>query len=146
MSRIHKGGPRYLSTPIVSKEIKMAQQQYGTCIEACNTCADACDTCAASCLQEADVKMMARCIALDIDCAQICRLAASYMARESEFASAVCQTCADICDACADECSKHQMEHCQRCADACRRCAQLCRQMMGAGSGASATGVGMAAH
>lgn len=124
----------------------MAQQQYESCIEACNACADACDNCAASCLQENDVKMMARCIALDMDCAQVCRLAASYMARGSEFAGALCGTCANICDACADECSKHQMEHCQACAASCRRCADQCRQMMAGGSGTRTTGPGMAAH
>lgn len=125
----------------------MAQQQYESCIEACNTCADACDYCAASCLQEADVTMMARCIATDIDCAQLCRLAAGYMSRGSEFAATVCQACAEICDACADECAKHQMEHCQACARACRSCAQQCRQMAGMGSGTQrGAGTGMAAH
>jgi hypothetical protein len=100
------------------KENCIAQQLYESCIDACNFCADACDHCAASCLQEDDVKMMSRCIALDTDCAQVCRLAASYMARGSEFASALCQTCAEICDACADECEKYQMEHCKACAQA----------------------------
>ncbi|MFD2296656.1 four-helix bundle copper-binding protein [Massilia sp. GCM10020059] len=92
--------------------------------------------------------MMARCIALDMDCAQICRLAASYMARSSEFAAAVCQMCADVCDSCADECAKHQMAHCQECAQACRRCADECRRMAGMaqpGQGAS-TGAGAHAH
>ena len=63
----------------------MPNQKYASCIEACNACADACDFCAASCLQEEDVKAMARCIAMDMDCAQICRLAVSYMARGSEL-------------------------------------------------------------
>lgn len=107
----------------------MTKQEFASCIEACNACADACDFCAASCLQEQDVKMMARCIALDMDCAQICRLAAGYMARGSENAKAICQQCADICQACGDECGKHQMSHCQECAAACRRCADECRRM-----------------
>lgn len=55
----------------------MGNQQFRSCIEACHACAVACDNCAVSCLQEEDVKMMARCIALDMDCAQICRMAAS---------------------------------------------------------------------
>jgi hypothetical protein len=116
-------------------EIDMAHQQFESCIEACNACAAACDYCAASCLQEPDPKAMARCIALDMDCAQICRLAAAYMARSSEFASAICQACADVCDACADECSRHQMQHCQECAQACRRCADECRRMAGMAAG-----------
>jgi hypothetical protein len=108
----------------------MPTLQYASCIDACNACADACDFCAASCLQEQDVKMMARCIATDMDCAQICRLAASFMARESENAKAICQRCADICQACGDQCSRHQMSHCQECAAACKRCADECRRMV----------------
>lgn len=72
---------------------------------------------------------MVRCIRLDLDCAQICRLAAAYMARDSEFAQAVCRLCAEICQACGDECAKHSMDHCQRCAQACHECAKECRRM-----------------
>ena len=107
----------------------MAQQQFQPCIDACNACAVACDTCAAACFAEPDVKAMARCIQLDTDCAAICRLATSYMARGSELAGLICKACADVCDACAQECAKHQMEHCGRCAEACRRCAEECRRM-----------------
>jgi len=107
----------------------MSHEQFQSCIEACYECATACDHCAASCLEEQDVKMMARCIALDMDCADICRLAAAFMARGSEHAAEICTTCADICDACAEECAKHRMAHCQECAEACRRCAEECRAM-----------------
>jgi len=100
-----------------------------SCIDACNACADACDTCSTACLQEDGVKMMARCIALDMDCAQICRLAAALMARGSQFAAAVCAVCAQVCQACADECARHEAQHCQDCAAACRRCADECRRM-----------------
>ena len=105
------------------------QQQYQSCIDACNACAAACDMCSTACLKEDDVKMMARCIALDMDCAQVCRLAAGFMARSSEFAEALCQLCAQVCQACGDECGKHQVQHCQDCAAACRRCAEECRKM-----------------
>lgn len=113
---------------VYQKEISM-HQQYASCIEACNACADACDHCASACLQEQDVKMMARCIALDIDCAAICRLAAGYMARGSEFANQICRLCADVCQTCGDECAKHEHDHCQQCAEACLRCAEECRKM-----------------
>lgn len=109
----------------------MPHQKYQSCIDACNACASACDHCAASCLQEDNVKMMARCIALDIDCAQICRLAAAVMSRGSEFAPQVCELCALICDACGEECARHEAKHCQECAEACRRCAEECRAMSG---------------
>ncbi len=107
----------------------MIQQLNTTCIEACDQCAMACNYCASACLQEDDVKMMARCIALDMDCAQICQLASAFMARGSDQIQAVCALCADICDACASECAQHSMDHCQRCAEACRKCADECRRM-----------------
>jgi hypothetical protein len=72
---------------------------------------------------------MAKCIALDTDCADICRLTSTYMARGSEFANQMCRMCAEVCDACAEECEKHAVPHCQDCAQACRRCAQECRAM-----------------
>src|SRR3989344_5215527 len=54
--------------------------QYMSCIEACQECATACHQCFAACLKEDDVKMMARCIALDTDCAAACSFAADAMA------------------------------------------------------------------
>ncbi len=59
-------------------------EKYATCIEACNACAMECSHCAKACLQEQDVKMMARCISLDIDCAAICQLAAAAMDLQSK--------------------------------------------------------------
>ena len=107
----------------------MDLQSYQSCIDACNACATACDNCAASCLAEPDVTAMAKCIALDMDCAQACRLAAALMSRGSRYAPAVCKLCADICEACGEECGTHEMDHCQACSEACRRCAQACRAM-----------------
>lgn len=116
----------------------MANEKYQACIDACNQCATACNYCASACLQEDDVKMMARCIALDIDCAQICQLASAFMARGSVQVQAVCKLCADICGMCGDECAKHPMDHCRQCADACRKCAEECRRMSQQASGSSA--------
>ena len=107
----------------------MDQSTFQDCIDACNRCADACDHCAASCLREEDVKAMSRCIALDMDCAQVCRVAAAFMARGSEHAAALCRVCETVCRACAAECGQHQMGHCQRCAQACRECADACAAM-----------------
>ncbi len=124
----------------------MAHAQYATCIEACNACADACDHCATACLKEPNPKPMARCIALDMDCAGICRMAASYMARDSEFAMQLCAMCADVCEACGAECEKHQMAHCRECAEACKRCAEECRRMAGAKATKATTITGKHAH
>lgn len=99
------------------------------CIEACTACAVACNYCAGCCLQEEDAGMMAKCIALDVDCAQSCAMAAALMTRSSPFADKFCTLCAEICTACGDECAQHDMDHCQRCAAACRACAEACRSM-----------------
>ena len=103
--------------------------RYLDCIAACNACAVACLHCASACLQEPDVKMMARCIGLDTDCAQICQLTVAMMAGDSELAGAMCRVCAMACNACANECARHPMAHCQQCAEACRRCAKACDQL-----------------
>ena len=67
----------------------MAHQQYMSCIDACDRCAMECDHCATACLQEQDVAKLARCNALDINCADICRTASAFMAR----GRAACRIC-----------------------------------------------------
>lgn len=74
----------------------MLNPRYQACIEACSNCALVCETCAASCLREEDVQMMARCIELDRDCADLCALAALLMTRDSEQAQALCKLCPGV--------------------------------------------------
>lgn len=107
----------------------MMNLKYGSCIEACRQCATACNLCFGACLKEEDAGDLSRCMALDIDCAQACQMAAAAMERDSELAPQVCSLCADICQACEDECARHPMEHCRSCAEACGRCAYECRRM-----------------
>lgn len=105
----------------------MAHEQNRRLITTLANCAAECSHCATACLEEEDVKKLARCIKLDIDCAEICRLAISFVSRGSEHADHILHECADICAACAEECEKHsKMEHCKRCAEICRECAELC--------------------
>jgi hypothetical protein len=73
--------------------------------------------------------MMAECIRLDRDCAEICWGAAAFMSRGSRFAYDLCRVCAEVCLACGDECDKHDHDHCRICAEACRHCAEECRRM-----------------
>lgn len=107
----------------------MSHQQFQKCIDECYACAVACNHCAASCLQEDNVKMMARCIQLDLECAAICRAVAELMSLGSQYSRHLCKLCAEICRACGDECAKHDMQHCKECADACYKCAEACEQM-----------------
>lgn len=107
----------------------MSDQQLRSCIQACFACAEECGRCAAACLQGPNASDMARCVRLDLDCAEICQAAASFLARSSELSGVLCQACATVCEACADECAMHSADHCQRCAQACRACAAECRKM-----------------
>lgn len=91
--------------------------------------------------------MLARCIGLDVDCAELCRTAAAMMSRGGEFASVLCEACAQVCDACAEECDRHDMEHCRGCAQACRQCAEECRRVAARSAAQpSLTDVGASAH
>jgi len=93
-------------------------------------CITSCEACATACLQEDDVKMMARCIMLDRDCADICMLTAKFVARNSDHAKHVMRECIEICRKCEEECKKHEAEHCKHCAAICRECAEACEAWM----------------
>ena len=97
-------------------------------IQVLTACANACNYCINACLGEKDVNMMAACIRLDIDCAAICSLTASFLARESVHGRHLLRECAELCDLCAAECEKHQhMQHCKDCGEACRTCEKACK-------------------
>ena len=107
----------------------MTNQKFKDCIDACVACAVACRYCAAACLDEDEVKMLTRCIKLDLECSSVCMSAVDLMSLDSEFSAHLCRVCADACNICAAECEKHAamgMEHCQQCAEACRKCAAIC--------------------
>jgi hypothetical protein len=108
----------------------LTRDYYQECINALFSCAETCDVCASKCLDEENVKNLTKCIRLDADCAQMCRMTASFMSRGSQFSRQLAGLCENVCNACADECEKHkQMEHCKKCAEACRYCAGECNRM-----------------
>lgn len=104
--------------------------KYEDCLKACIECLEACNNCFDACLKEEHIQMMAGCIRLDRECADVCSYAAQAITRNSPFVQEICKLCAQICDACGEECGKHDHEHCQKCAEACRKCAEACRQMV----------------
>lgn len=107
----------------------MSHENHKNLLNALNECAIECSHCASDCLEVEDAKSLAKCIKLNLDCAEICRLAISFIARGSEHADHILKECADICEACAMECEKHtHLAHCKKCAEACRKCAKECLQ------------------
>ncbi|MDX5345714.1 MAG: four-helix bundle copper-binding protein [Hymenobacteraceae bacterium] len=105
-------------------------KEFQNVIQALHDCAAACDHCASACLKEDNVKMMARCIMLDMDCAAMCHVTAAALARGSEMRRTFLQACMELCRACGEECAKHEHDHCKECAEACRKCEQACQQAM----------------
>ncbi|HEX2020630.1 MAG TPA: four-helix bundle copper-binding protein [Aurantimonas sp.] len=106
------------------------------CIEACYACAQTCTSCADACLGEDSVQMMAQCIRLNLDCADICAVTGSIATRQTgeshDVLRAVVGACAEACRACGEECQSHaeKHEHCRICAAACRDCEKACRDAL----------------
>ena len=109
------------------------------CIDGCFSCAQACTFCADACLGEEAVTHLARCIRLNLDCADVCEITGRVLSRQFaidvELAHALIEACAKACGRCADECERHAeamgMEHCRVCAEACRTCEQACNDLLG---------------
>ncbi len=102
---------------------------YKNCIEACLKCAAICNHSASSCTQEEDIKMMAKCIQIDMECSAACCAGAQLMSLGSNQAKEICMICAKLCDECGTECGKHNTEHCKECSVACKVYAEECRKM-----------------
>lgn len=109
------------------------------CIEACYDCAHACTACADDCLSEENVGQMAKCIRLNLDCADVCQTTGRVVSRQTEYDAnltrAIVEACVQSCKSCGTECEQHGqqgMEHCRICSEACRRCEQACQELLSA--------------
>lgn len=105
------------------------------CIQACGECGVMCARCSVHCLTMGGEHAGSKHQNIMRDCVEICGLAVSFMARESEHAAHVCGECAEICEACGDSCAglAEGDEMMSRCAAVCRDCAEACRRMSGVG-------------
>lgn len=91
-------------------------------------CAAYCDNCAEACLHEDNVKQYIQCIKLNHDCADICRVTASALSRNSSESDGFLEFCAEISRKCADECNKFEVDFCKECANICHECEEACSQ------------------
>lgn len=116
----------------------MDREALSACIDECFACAQACTACADACLAEDHVKMLIRCIRLNLDCADICGATGRMLSRQSEPSPEVLraqlQSCAMACRVCGEECKKHaQMHgHCRVCAESCHQCEEACNRVLAA--------------
>jgi Domain of Unknown Function (DUF326) len=110
--------------------------ELARCIEECFACTQSCTACADACLGEDDVAELRRCIATNLDCADVCVATGRVMTRQTDsivgLHRTMLETCADVCRTCAEECERHadHHDHCRVCAEACRRCEDACRAAM----------------
>lgn len=107
-------------------------------IDACLNCVQSCTSCADANLVEADVGEMRACIALCLDCADVCDLVARILSRPAQSDHVVVhrllQACVRECTLCAEECARHaeHHRHCAVCAKACRACVVACGALLDA--------------
>jgi uncharacterized membrane protein len=89
-------------------------------------------------LSEDDVDELRTCVALCLDCADVCDSTSRALSRPAHWDLAVIQrllqACVRVCTACADECAKHadHHRHCAICEKACRACIEACTALLGA--------------
>lgn len=107
----------------------MSHEQHQELLQILHECMVECNHCFDACLKEDDVKMMAECIRLDRECADMCNYLEQAISRGTPFTSELAAVCAKICEACGNECKKHDHEHCQKCAEACFKCAEACKKV-----------------
>ena len=108
------------------------------CIDACFECHQACVACADACLGEKEVAMLARCIRLTVDCADVCETTGRLLSRQYEPDFDVLRQALALVElaagSCADECEQHagEHEHCRICGESCRRCEEACQELFAA--------------
>jgi len=107
-------------------------EQHDSIIQTLQNCVKMCNECFDACLKEDHVVMMAECIRLDRECAEVCGLLEQFISRNSQFSAELAVLCAKVCEACANECKHHDHEHCKRCAEVCLACAEACRRQTAA--------------
>jgi hypothetical protein len=112
--------------------------QVVAAIDTCLNCVQSCTSCANADLAEPDVEEMRACIALCIDCADVCGLVARILSRpvRSDHVAVhrLLEACVRECTLCAEECARHaeHHRHCAICAETCRACEVACRALLDA--------------
>ncbi len=105
-------------------------------IDACLTCMQTCSSCADFDLAEQDVAGMSRCVALCIECADVCGLLARSLSRAAHWDQVVIhrllEACVRTCTNSAEECTHHASHHrhCAICAQACTACVRACNDLL----------------
>ena len=106
-------------------------------IDAASACAVTCTSCASACLSETGMDMT-QCIRDDLDCVDLCDVAAKHLARlnrgDKQLTMSILAACIEACVQCGSSCAEHAGHHepCRLCMEACRRCEQACQALVDA--------------
>jgi hypothetical protein len=117
-------------------EIPADLDRLAAAIDACLTCMQTCTACADFDLAEPDLAEMSTCIALCIECADVCGLLARTLSRPTRWDQTaiqrLLQACVRTCTESARECEHHAAHHrhCAICAGACGACAHACSDLL----------------
>jgi hypothetical protein len=120
------------------RDFNVDQRLLARAIETLEECANTCTQCADSCLSEADLQQLAKCIRLNLDCADLCAATGRVISRQTEYDANITrpalEACIAACRSCGDECELHaaDMAHCRVCAESCRECETVCRELLAA--------------
>jgi hypothetical protein len=107
-------------------------------IDACLTCLQTCTSCADEDLAEEDVDELRACVALCVNCADVCYVTARVLSRPAHWDNIVLehllQACVRTCTSSAEECARHapHHRHCAICEQACRACIEACSALLDA--------------
>jgi len=107
---------------VLSQEMQRALQQFVEAAKVCEWCADRC---------VGEGQMMAECLRLCRDVADIASLNARFVARDSSFGPELAETFIRAARACAQECAQHQHAHCQDCASVLGQAIETVQNMLG---------------
>jgi hypothetical protein len=105
---------------------------HETCLKHCQACKRECDQAFHDCytkLAERD-KQCAEALHFVADCAALCDLSATLIARRSPLILHACAACSEGCQDCGAECDKFNDHELTDCAKSCHDCEGTCRSMV----------------
>ncbi len=118
--------------------VPLSADEIAAAIDACLSCMQACTACVDADLAAHDVDQLSTCVALCLNCADICGLTARLLSRPAHWDNVVVhplvQSCVRACTASAGECGRHAQHHrhCAICEKVCRACVAACSALLDA--------------
>jgi hypothetical protein len=116
--------------------VRLDVAEVATAIDASLNCLQTCASCADADLAEDDVEELRTCIALCVNCGDVCDVTARVLSRPARWDGVVVlrllQACVRTCTMCAEECARHahHHRHCAICEQSCRSCIEACNALL----------------